>query len=153
MSDTAFNKEHFQQELADKLEDLLAGETAINSGQLHNFLKYIQSQNEDKYSDAALLAVLADVNYMRAMRLVMVYTTMALTIQDQTIFNAALEVFPVAEIKNECTAFILDVLDHIRDLPENEVHTYFNEGLTDGLHGLRLGQVRALLSGRFADTL
>lgn len=153
MSDSAFDKTHFQQELRTNLTGLLSSETAVNRGQLEAFLLYFSSEHPDSYSSDAVLALLDDDAFTRAMKLVMIFSSLALTIHDGAVFNAALEVFPAEEIPAAHATFVIAVLDLIRDNPAEETRQFFMQGLADGQLSVRIGQLRTLLSGRFAETL
>lgn len=153
MSDSAFNKTQFQQELRANLTGLLAGEEAVNRGQLEAFLMYFAGEHPEQYQEAEVLSMLDDAGFTRAMKLVMIYSTLALTVHDAAVYNAALEVFPMDEIPVAHAVFIIAVLDHIRDNPAEETRHFFLQGLADGQLSSRIGQLRTVLSGRFAETL
>lgn len=153
MSDSPFDKTQFQDELRNNLTGLLAGEDAVNRGQLEAFLLHFANAYPEKYDAATVLASLNDASFTRSMKLVMIYTTLALTIHDTVVYNAALEAFPSDEIPALQAKFVIAVLDHIRDNPVEETRSFFQQGLAEGQLAVRIGQLRTLLNGRFAETL
>lgn len=150
MSLAPFDKEKFQLELRDNIERILAEDQAVSIGQLVDFLEYFQAQRQ---SQDDLTANLKDRSFTVALRAVMLYATLAMSLQEQSAFGAALEVFPLNAIPSQWAGMTLEVLDHIRDTPPNEYSEFFTSGQPVEQVAQRIGDLRSVLSGRFAETL
>jgi hypothetical protein len=150
MSLAPFDKDAFQYELRDNIERMLAEDQTVSTNQLVDFLEYFQAQRpilED------LTVNLNDQGFRNTLRVVMIYATLAMSLQEQAVYAAALETFPLDEVPAQWAALAIEVLDHIRDTPSSETREFFTHGLPGDQTVQRIQDLRNVLTGRFAETL
>lgn len=150
MSLAPFDKETFQIELRSNIDRIIAEGETVSINQLVDFLEYFQAQRP---SQEDITVNLKDQGFRDTLRVVMIYATLAMTLDEQVAFGAALEIFPIAKIPAQWAVFAIEVLDHIRDTPSSETREFFTDGQPADQMVQRIGDVRSVLSGRFAETL
>lgn len=145
-----FDSSKFKSDLAARLGQMIHTEQAVNNGQLQSFFEYFLGKNEDKYNKDEWLAKLENEDLKIALRLIMIYSTMALTVHDDRVFAAAVEVFPMDKIAPEFVVVAKDTLQHIQDNPADDTRKLFIQGLGSQQFPMRMDFLRKSLNNALA---
>ena len=113
---TVFNKTEFQTELSKSIEIMISGDAVINDAQLLHFVDYFHYKNPN-YTLDDLKSYLEETSFKKALRMLMVYNTLALTLHDPYVYAAAVEVFPLDAIPAARATLLLAILNHIQQNP------------------------------------
>lgn len=143
---TTFNKIEFQQELVQNLQDMVSSEESVNNGQLFNFLTYFEHRSGNFIGIESLLE---DNSFVRALRMMMLYNALALSLHDAQVYAAAVEVFPLAEIPPQYATLLLSILEHIQTNPMN-IQPSLEQAFPDPLHQ-RMNLLKQSLLRRLGD--
>lgn len=142
-----FNKEQFQNDLESRLDLLTDTEVGVNNGQLYSFFDYFLTKYEDKYPKTEWMQTLdSDESLKTALRTLMVYSTLALTIHDDCVFDAAVEVFPVRKVPSKFVQLMKDVLEQIEQNPAEDTRKLFIQGLGSNQFPMRMDFLRKSLN-------
>ena len=150
MSDSKYVK--FKEELSSRIINMINTEDAVNNGQLYSFFEYFLSKNKD-YDSADWLKKLEDERLRVVLRILMVYSTMALTIHDDKIFAAAVELLPTNLIPAEYVKVAKDTLRHIEENPADETRTLFIQGLGSQQFPMRMAFLSKTLNNALMGVL
>lgn len=145
---TTFNPTEFQQELVQNVQLMIGSEEAINNGQLLNFLTYFEHKHGSPINIPALLQ---DEGFVRALRMLMLYNALALSLHEAQVYAAAVEVFPIGEIPPQHSALLLSILEHIQENPM-QIQPALESALADPLH-VRMDLLKQSLLRRLGDNL
>lgn len=143
-----FNKTEFQHDLAQNVQLMISNEDAVNNGQLFNFLTYFEHSSGTTIDIDALLQ---DEGFVRALRMLMLYNALALSLHEAQVFAAAVEVFPLTDIPPQHSTLLLAILDHIQINPM-QIQPALEQALPDLLHN-RMDLIRQSLLRRLGDHL
>ena len=143
-----FNKTEFQHDLVQNLGLMINSEESVNNGQLLNFLTYFEHRTGTTMSIETLLS---DNGFVRALRMLMLYNALALSLHEAQVYAAAVEVFPLTEIPPEHAALLLAILEHIKTNPM-QIQANLEQALSDPLHQ-RMDLLRQSLLRRLGDHL
>jgi hypothetical protein len=144
-----FEKDAFQLELRGNIERLLTDST-VSSDQLAEFMAYFQSGRPLSQDTTVNLE---DPTFTNALKVVMAYATLAISLQDNAPFDAALEIFPVAMVSATWAPLFIDLVDHIRDAPSSPMREFFTSNQPEHEIDSRIERLRHVLTARFAETL
>ena len=147
---TTFNKTEFQHDLIQNVQLMISDESVVNNGQLLNFLTYFE-HTSDTLRDINIDGLLQDEGFVRALRMVILYNALALSLHDAQVYAAAVEVFPLATIPAEHSSLLLAILDHIQANPM-QVQPALEQALPDPLSH-RMDLLKQSLLQRLGDHL
>ncbi len=147
---TTFNKTEFQHDLIQNVKLMISDESVVNNGQLLNFLTYFEHASEPQ-RDINIDGLLQDEGFVRALRMVMLYNALALSLHDAQVYAAAVEVFPLADVPPEHSALLLAILDHIKVNPM-QIQPALEQALPDPLSH-RMDLLKQSLLQRLGDHL
>ena len=147
---TTFNKTEFQHDLVQNVQLMISDESVVNNGQLLNFLTYFE-HTSDTLRDINIDGLLQDEGFVRALRMVILYNALALSLHDAQVYAAAVEVFPLAAIPAEHSSLLLAILDHIKANPM-QVQPALEQALPDPLSH-RMDLLKQSLLQRLGDHL
>ena len=147
---TTFNKTEFQHDLVQNVQLMISDESVVNNGQLLNFLTYFE-HTSDTLRDINIDGLLQDEGFVRALRMVMLYNALALSLHDAQVYAAAVEVFPLADVPAEHSSLLLAILDHIKDNPM-QIQPALEQALPDPLSH-RMDLLKQSLLQRLGDHL
>ena len=136
----------FKDDLTARLLHMINTDAAVNDGQLSSFYGYFLSKHEEKYPETEWLSKLDDEKLKCVLRLVMVYSTLALTVHDDNIFGAAVEVFPMDLIPACYVTFAKDAFKHIEENPADDTRKLFIQGLGSQQFPMRMDFLRKSLN-------
>lgn len=146
---STFNKYEFQEIITESLRSMVDADEVINDGQLLNFLTYFQHTNPQLTLD--LDSLLGDLGFVRSIRMLMVYNTLALTLHEPSVYVAAVEVFPLEDIPAEYASLLLAILEHMQTNPM-PIQASLEKDLPDPLKQ-RLELLKQSLLRRLGDNL
>lgn len=147
---TTFNKTEFQHDLVQNVQLMISDESVVNNGQLLNFLTYFE-HTSDTLRDINIDGLLQDEGFVRALRMVILYNALALSLHDAQVYAAAVEVFPLAAIPAEHSSLLLAILGHIQANPM-QVQPALEQALPDPLSH-RMDLLKQSLLQRLGDHL
>ena len=147
---TTFNKTEFQHDLIQNVKLMISDESVVNNGQLLNFLTYFE-HTSDTLRDINIDGLLQDEGFVRALRMVILYNALALSLHDAQVYAAAVEVFPLAAIPAEHSSLLLAILGHIQANPM-QVQPALEQALPDPLSH-RMDLLKQSLLQRLGDHL
>lgn len=145
---TTFNKTEFQHDLVQNVQRMISSEEAINNGQLFNFLTYFEHEAATPLDIDALLL---DNGFVRALRMMMLYNALALSLHEAQVYAAAVEVFPLTEVPTEHSTLLLSIMEHIQRSPM-PMQNALEQALGDPLHQ-RMELLKQSLLRRLGDHL
>lgn len=149
-----FDKDKFQQDLESRLDLMVTSEVAVNNGQLYSFFDYFLNKYSDKYDKETWQQKLeTDENLKIALRVLMVFSTLALTIHDDRVFSAAVEVFPTKKIVSEYVQLAKDVLEQIEKNPADDTRKLFIQGLGSNQFPMRMDYLQKSLNNVLVEVL
>ena len=123
-------------------------EDAVNNGQLLNFLTYFEHTQGHSIGIETLLQ---DEGFVRALRTLMLYNALAVSLHEAQVYAAAVEVFPFNEIPRQHSALLLAILEHIQVNPM-QIQPALEQALSDPLHQ-RMELLKQSLLVRLGDNL
>ncbi len=133
-ADTNVFKETFYKNLM----SMIHTDVAVNNGQLHSFYTYFLSKYPEKYPETEWAQKIEEPDLQSVLRLLMVYSTLALTVHDDEIYDAAVEVCPMSIIPMKYVGFAKDILDHIEKNPADDTRKIYIQGLGSRQFPLRM---------------
>lgn len=145
---TTFNKTEFQHDLAQNVLLMSRNEDAVNDGQLLNFLTYFEHVQGNPIGIEALLQ---DEGFVCALRMLMLYNALAVSLHEAQVYAAAVEVFPLNEIPRQHSTLLLAILEHIQVNPM-QIQPALEHALSDPLHQ-RMDLLKQSLLSRLGDNL
>lgn len=145
---TTFNKTEFQHDLAQNVLLMSRNEDAVNNGQLLNFLTYFEHARGETIGIETLLQ---DEGFLRALRMLMLYNALAVSLHEAQVYAAAVEVFPLNEIPRQHSTLLLAILEHIQVNPM-QIQPALEQALSDPLHQ-RMDLLKQSLLSRLGDHL
>lgn len=145
---TPFNKTEFQHELAQNMQLMISSEESVNNGQLLNFLTYFEHRSGNTIGIEELLQ---EEGFVRALRMLMLYNALALSLHEAQVYAAAVEVFPLTEIPPQHASLLLAILEHIQANPM-QIQPALEQALPDPLHQ-RMDLLKQSLLRRLGDHL
>jgi hypothetical protein len=142
-----FDKHAFQNDLRSHIPAIVQNDLTINQGQLNNVLEGMEG-DYPKYDEEHRLRILKDNEACTALRLLLVYYTFALTLGNDDVYAASLEIFPMDSVNIAHADLILDVLNHTEANP-TALRQLFQEDIPSELHD-RLDALRAAIRSKIS---